>query len=350
MRKNPIIAYLVYGIVLPASVFLFASICRNPAPDQPVHRKSQLLMGTVVEISVAGPISSAKAAAAIDKAFAEVRRIEAKFSTFREGNAISRINNLKKGESLAIDDETFFIIGESVRYATLTEGTFDITVKPLLDLWGFSSHHNRVPETAKVADVLRRVGIDRLVLDRNRKTITFSEDGMKIDLGGIAKGYATDRAIAVLCANGVRNAVVNSGGDIYCLGERSSGKAWKVGIQDPAVRNRVAGELLIRDAAVDTSGNYERFFRSGARTYCHIVDPRTGMPVSSPPFGATVIATSSMEADALATALVVLGPEHAEAMMESFPDTAFILVREPEGKARETFTSRNIERHYASDQ
>ena len=337
--------YLLYGVILPAALFAIASLLtadREPA----VYKNSRILMGTVVEISVSGCAHRDNAAKAMDAAFAEIERLEGKFSAFKKTSIVCRINGLPAGEALPLDDETLYVIDKAIRYDRMTEGAFDITVKPLVDLWGFSTHRSIVPTESRIAAALQFVGTGHIILDKAAKTVSFDKNGVMIDLGAIAKGYASDRAIEVLKARGIKNAIVRSGGNIYCLGEKAPGKKWKVGIQHPRKRDSLIAELAVENAAVDTSGDYEKFFLVGSKRFCHIMDPKTGMPVSEGPASATVIAPHAMEADALATAFMVLGYERGAKVMGQFRDIEWLVTREVNGKI-EIYASQNIGKFYA---
>ena len=272
------------------------------AYDGPVTSKTRLMMGTLVEIRAGGNVDTA-----IEKAFDEIARVEKVFSVYIPESEVSRINSLRPGEKLRLTGETFALIKKAVEYNKITDGAFDITVKPLVDLWRRAKKDKRLPGDDEIRDALAVTGSDKIILDDSAKTISFAAEGMALDLGGIAKGYATDRAIAVLKANGVRNAIVNSGGDMYCLGRRSKDMMWKVGVKHPRDENKLLFEMRLEDKAVDTSGDYEKYFLLGGKRYSHIIDPRTGYPVGDNAVSATVVADDSAAADIFATALCVLG-------------------------------------------
>lgn len=276
-----------------------------------VVSETRFLMGTIVQIKVAlVPNKDAREVRQITaKAFEEIKRVEGVFSVFYPDSEISQINRLKAGERLKISSEAFDLIKKSIEYNKKTEGAFDITVKPLVDLWKRAKAAGKIPTPEEIEVSLARVGSNEIILDDAEKTISFRKDGMALDLGGVAKGYATARAVGILKASGIRNAIVNSGGDMYCLGKKSDREFWKVGIQHPRNRNRMFLELRLKDKAVDTSGDYEKYFILDGRRYSHIIDPRTGYPVGDNIVSASVIADDSAMADILATALCVLGRE-----------------------------------------
>jgi Membrane-associated lipoprotein involved in thiamine biosynthesis len=267
-------------------------------------------MGTVVQIKVSidpAKYDKAKAKDAVNRAFDEIKKIEDVYSVYKDTSEISAINRLKAGERIRISDGVFDLIRKSLDYSERTEGAFDITVKPLVDLWSRARKTGRLPDDPEIKLALERVGYKDLVLDGASRTIYFKKDGMSIDLGGAAKGYATDRAIAILKENGIDNALVNSGGDMYCLGKKTAQQLWKVGIQHPRDSNRAFLEIRLNDRAIDTSGDYEKYFLIDGKRYSHIIDPRTGYPIGDNTVSASIIANDSATADILATAMCVLG-------------------------------------------
>ena len=336
--------YLIYLIIFPAILLAASYFVRYH--DTSLYTKTSFMMGTIVEISVAGG-ERGVAERALEAAFKEISRIEDKFSAFKETSVVGRINRLEKGASLIIDDEAAYLISEAIRYNKLTDGAFDITIKPLLDLWGFSRLKERVPSEAEIKDALQYVGTDHIILDMADKRIGFDKPGIRIDLSGIAKGYATDRAIKALEENGIKNAIVNSGGDAYCLGRRSPARPWSVGVQNPRLKNQLIGRLDVSGRAVVTSGDYEKFFKAGDKRLCHIIDPKTGMPCGDRPSSVTIIASSATEADALATAFMVLGPGKAAPIMSKNFNVDWIAVSErPDGNL-EIVKSKDLEERYA---
>lgn len=291
--------------IICAVIFSGCSLKKGP------YQETRVSLGTYVTIKVqdADKGTEEKRDAA-NKAFDEVRRIEGLLSSFKEGNIIDRINNSGTNE-VFLDEETFYVLERSKYFYEASDGAFDITVLPLLEIWGFHEKKYMVPDEDKLKETLKRIGSDKMILDNKKKSVRFLEPGMKIDLGGIAAGYAVDRAVLVLKENGINNALVDAGGDIYCLGEKSKGKKWSVGIRDPRRNNRIIKTLYLKDIAVTTSGTYEKFFEKGGKRCSHIMDPRTGRPVDNELSSATIIAGDCLTADALATAAMVLGRDEA---------------------------------------
>ncbi|MDP3730700.1 MAG: FAD:protein FMN transferase [Candidatus Omnitrophota bacterium] len=311
------ITHILLAAALAASLLAAASCSRA---NERIVEDSRFFMGTVVQIKVSidpAKYSEARAKDAISKAFDEINRIEDVYSVYKDTSEISRINRLRKNERLQISDGVFNLVHKTLDYSERTSGAFDITVKPLVDLWERAKRTNKLPDEHEFKRALERVGYKNVALDETVRTIHFKKDGISIDLGGAAKGYATDRAIFILEENGIDNAIVNSGGDMYCLGKRTARELWKVGVQHPRDRNRLFLEIGLQDRAIDTSGDYERYFVIGGKRYSHIIDPRTGYPIGDSAVSASVIAADSTTADILATAMCVLGEKGFGIIKES---------------------------------
>lgn len=276
-------------------------------------------MGTYITVKIADsdkPLPARKAAA--QKAFAEIERIEDLLSSFKEDSVISKINN-SGTEEIFLDEEVFNILSRAKYFSEASSGAFDMTVMPLLELWGFHSKKYRVPAAEEIEAALKKVGSDKIVLDSRRRSIRFLAPGMKIDLGGIAKGYASDRAIGVLRNCGIHNALAACAGDIRVMGRKSAKEKWSIGIQDSRKRGMITDQLKLEDSSVSTSGSYERFFEAGGKRYSHIIDPRTGWPVDNDLLSVTIIAQDSVTSDTLATAVFVLGRAKGLELLEKFP-------------------------------
>jgi len=309
---------------------LIALLLTHFGKENRIVEKTSLSMGTIVQIKVPSDCceSQKKLEEKITHAFSEVRRVENVFSVYRENSEVSRINRLAYGQPIRISDEVFGLIETALEYSKRTDGAFDITVKPLVDLWASAKVSGMMPGEEEIKAALAKTGPQNVILDKAFKTISFKKRGMSIDLGAIAKGYATDRAIAMLKQEGITAAIVNSGGDMYCLGMRSKKEPWTIGIQHPRDREKTFLELKLADEAIDTSGDYEKFFVLNGKRYSHIIDPRTGYPVGDEVVSATVTAGDSVTADIYATALCVLGPKRLDIIKEAKGVEAMIVVNE----------------------
>lgn len=262
-------------------------------------------MDTVMSLSCWGE----RCEEAIDAAKKEILRIDSLLSVGIAGSEVSRINTEGSG-TLSADGQA--IVAEALRLWDTTDGAFDITVYPLMELWGFTSQNFRVPAEDELERMLRTVGSDGLEYDPETGSVTLGR-ALGIDLGGIAKGYTSGRLMEVFEEYGLRAGLVSLGGNVQCCGTKPDGSAWRFGIQDPFEPNsgKFLGILSITDGAVITSGAYERFFEEDGETYHHILDPATGYPANHGLVSVTIVSPDGMLADGLSTSVYILGLEKA---------------------------------------
>lgn len=286
------------------------------------YKINRLLMGTLVEITVTGdPKNAATAANAVAD---EIKRVEDVMS-FHKQSKLQALNcNAGQGPA-PVDKELFDLIDTSLRFARLTSGAFDPAMGPISRLWGFSGDDPTVPDPAEIKAELPYVAWEKIRTDPATHSVTLPLQGMALDLGGIAKGYALDRSAAVLKKMGVPSALVNAGGDIVAVGSKSPGKPWRIGIQHPRDPKGILAVIQLQDKVVVTSGDYERFIEKDGKRYHHILDPQTGYPAQGVE-SVTVIASDGVTADALATAAFVAGPEKGLNLLEKQEGVEGLLV------------------------
>lgn len=270
--------------------------------------------------------------AALDAALDEVDRIDRLMSHYRPESPLSQINRAAGGREVVVDSELFAFIERSLHYSEETEGAFDITVGPLMKAWGFFRGEGHLPDAAQLAAARRVVGARHVILDQSRHTIRFDIDGAELDLGGIAKGYAVDRAVDVLRSHHVTAALVSSGGStVYGLGAPPDRKAWSVDIQDPVDASKIAYTVPLHNRSLSVAGSSEKSFEAGGVRYSHIMDPRTGKPVQGM-LSVAVLTDTGTEGDALDDALFVLGPSKSAEYLKHYPDVEALFFL-PDGKA-----------------
>lgn len=257
---------------------------------------------------------------------AEIIRLENKLSRFITDSEVSRINRSAGRRKIQVSSETFGILAAAVRLSEITSGLFDITITPLINLWDYK-HSIHVPNEAKIKNALSNVDFRDLTLDLQNMTAGLEGRNEAIDLGGIAKGYASDCCMKVFEDSGIKSAFVNIGGNVSTLGNKPEGTPWNVGIRHPRQDGRLLGAVKVSGKAVVTSGDYERYFidREGKRWH-HLLDPFTGYPAEAGLISVTVVADSAMTADALSTAIFVAGRDRGLEFLEHFPGTEAILV------------------------
>jgi thiamine biosynthesis lipoprotein len=256
------------------------------------------------------------AAALLEMAFEEVERLEDMLSNYRPSSELSRINRQAAHAPVVTDPEMFSFLETALDFSRRSDGAFDITVGPLARAWGFFRGQGRRPSREELALARRDVGWRKVQLDPRQRAVRFLAPGVQLDPGGIGKGYAVDRVIALLREAGVQAALVDAASStIAALGAPPGEPGWLVQVPHPGDRARSVSTVLLRDSALSTSGSSAQFFRAGRRTYSHIFDPRTGRPVQGM-LQDTVVAPSATPADALSTALFVLGPEKGKKLLQ----------------------------------
>ncbi len=306
MYTNKTRKYLSIALAIGWLCAIAYFVIRHKASEGKLYQDKRVMMGTFVEV-----ISPQKEAAKI--VFDEIDRIEGLLSKYKPDSEVSKLNKLG---TLKVSPETFYIVKKSKEFYSLSDGAFDITVAPLMDLWGFTEKKYSLPSEEKIKGALKLVGSDKIILRDNDNVIQFKLPGMKIDLGAIAKGYAVDCAVNKLTGRGITNCLINAGGQIYCLGD-NFGRPWKVAIKGPRGKNFL-GYLELKDKAVSTSGDYEQYFIKDGVRFSHIFNPKTGYPADTKIISVTIIADSGLIADALSTAVFVLGKEKGKILIKQF--------------------------------
>lgn len=252
----------------------------------------------------------------VTDAVAEIQRLDNLLSIGKEDSEISKLN---KSGSAALSDDTEVMVAKALDLYKSTGGAFDITVLPLMELWGFTTQEYYVPTEDEIQSTLQRVGADKLTWDESTKTLTLG-DKQEIDLGGIAKGFTSSRIMEIFKKDGVTCGMVSLGGNVHLLGTKQDGSAWRVGIQDPNNTDDMLGVLEANDCAVITSGAYERNFEKDGVTYHHIIDPATGKPSNSGLTSVTIVSKDGTLADGLSTSLFVMGKDKAIAYWKQHAD------------------------------
>ena len=279
------------------------------------------IMGTriVVEVWAEQP---AQAGDAITKVLDEMRRIDTTMSTYKPMSDVSQLNARAAVAPVPVTPELFDLLNTSLEYSRITDGAFDITYASVGFMYDFRARQR--PAEEQIVAALPAVNYRHLVLDPDKRTVRFSRPGVRIDLGGIGKGHAVDRGIAILQSLGIGHGLVTAGGDSRVIGDKR-GRDWLVGVRDPDDEQRIIDQFPVSDRAFSTSGDYERFFDEGGQRYHHILDPKTGHPASRVR-SATIIAPTATRTDGLSKTAFILGPERALEIYEKLGDVDAILV------------------------
>ena len=307
------------------AVLLCAGLA-GPASAEWLTRVDDGIMGTRIVVELWSE-QREPGERAIEAVLAEMRHIDADMSTYKSDSEVSRVNARAAKEPVKVSQELFDLLETALEYSRITDGAFDITYASVGFMYDFRAR--RHPTDQQIAAALPAVNYHHLLLDRAHRTVRFTQPGVRIDLGGIAKGYSVDRGIEILKRRGIRHALVSAGGDSRIIGDRF-GKPWIVGIRHPDRKDEVILRIPLVDTAISTSGDYERYFDENGVRYHHIIDPRTGHSASAVR-SATVLAPTATRTDGLSKTAFVLGAEEALRIYARLGDVEAVLVR-PDGK------------------
>jgi len=307
-------------LVVVALIVTFAARRRS---DSDRHVDHRFMMGTIVSVTVLTP-DAEEGRAAIDAAFDEIARIEALTTRYSEDSEIARLNARVEGfVAEPVSREVAEIVWRSLAVARASAGAFDITVTPLVDLWRLNDEDFSIPGESAIDAALRSVDWSAVQVDTATLTMTVLP-GTTLDLDGVAKGYAVDRAVALLEEMGIETGVVDAGGDVGFVGTPTAADAWRVGIKHPR-QDGLLGVVELSGGGIATSGDYQRYALVDGVRYHHILDPATGYPARGV-MSVTVASERAVDADALATAVFVLGPDEGLALIERTPGAAAVVV------------------------
>ena len=317
-NRNKVISLLI-------GIFLIFSLigCTNSKDDSKPLSKTEYFMGTVVT----GTLYDNKSEKIIDKAFEEVKKIEQLVSINMDGTELDEVNNNSGIKPVKVSDDTYNIIKKGLEYSSLTNGSFDITIGPLVKLWSIGLPEAKVPTLDEIKGTLKYINYKDVEINDSEKTVFLKKTGMIIDLGGIAKGYTADVIAQTLKDEGVEKAIIDLGGNIYALGEKSENTLWRIGIQNPdQTRGEIVGSINVKDKSIVTSGIYERFIEQDGVKYHHILSPESGYPYDNEIAGVTIISDKSIDGDALSTSVFSMGITKGLEFINSQPDTEAIFI------------------------
>ena len=273
---------LLRKLPLLGSFVLFFALAQAPPANPPGEllrlESSAEAMGSTYSVVLYGPDRDRLEEAA-ELAFAEAKRLDAELSNYKPDSPWSQVNRFAAEKPVSVPPELFDLLAACVRYSQLSEGAFDITVGPLMRVWGFYKGSGHMPKPGEVKASLQHVGYKNILLDPKTQTVRFARPGMEMDPGGIGKGFAVDKMADVLRKAGITSALVSgSGSSIYAIGTPPGEKGWTISIRDPKDETKSVQDIVLKDESLSTSGSYEKFFMADGKIYSHIMDPRTGFP------------------------------------------------------------------------
>lgn len=300
------------------------------AADEPgVTRAFRYMMGTQITVQAVGGDEAARAAA-IEEAYAAFAEIDRLMSNYRDDSELSRVNRRAAEEAVTVSEPLMAVLAAAEDVSRKSGGAFDVSVGPLVKLWGFHDKQARVPSAEELQRVRPLVDFKNIALDRKASTVRFARAGVEIDLGGIAKGFAVELAASVLRRAGLAG-LIDAGGNQYLLGHPPGKAAWSIGLRDPQFAGKLLGVLDAPEGSVSTSAAYASFLTANGRRYGHILDPRSLQP-SEASLSVTVVSPDATLADALSTAAYVLGPQQGLKLIESYPGASGVIASlQPDG-------------------
>ncbi|MEK8032199.1 FAD:protein FMN transferase [Ideonella sp. DXS29W] len=303
----------------------FVATFASPAPVAEVSagwlQREEAIMGTAVAVELWADDRRA-GEAAMAAVIEEMRRIDRTMSPHKPDSELSHINRDAGRMPVRLSDEMCALIGRAIEFSRWSDGAFDITYASAGQLYDYRA--GVAPDDAALAPACEAIGWQQLLLDDRQRTLQFGKPGMRIDLGGFAKGHAVDRCIAILKARGIEHAMVSAGGDSHVLGDRR-GRPWMIAVRDPRRASEVVALLPLQDTAVSTSGDYERFFEKAGVRHHHLIDPRTGRSPSAVR-SVTILAQDGLTSEALSKTVFVLGPQRGMALINSLSGVDAVIV------------------------
>jgi thiamine biosynthesis lipoprotein len=301
-------------------LMLFITSCKNTKPI----KESRFLLDTIIEITLYENNKASKAM--LNDMFNLIKNSEEKYSRYITGSEISKINN-NPGKPTPVSSDTMEMIEKSIYYSSISDGLFDISIGPLIDLWNINGDNPRVPSQNEIESVLDKIDYRKIMMDRENSTVFLADNGMSLDTGAIAKGYITDLLVTYLREKDINSALINLGGNLYLYGSKIDGSPWNIGIRNPfGLKGEYFGTVSVKNISIVTSGIYERFFEHEQIIYHHILNPKTGYPENNNLASVSILSPSSTVADCLSTTVFLLGLEKGLSVVESIDGVEAIII------------------------
>ena len=334
-KKLPVILIIVVAILF--SLFM---IIKNKKEDK--YSSTYYNLGTINEITLYD-ITKKDCDRILKKCESILKDIDNKMSSQITSSEISKINNKAGDDYVKVSDDTYYVIKESIIFSSMSNDTFDISVGPIVDLWEIGTENAKVPTKKEIKDKLPLVNYKDILLNDNSKSVKLAKKDMKIDLGGIAKGYAADKIYEYLKEEKLESALINLGGNIYVLGSKENNQPFSIGVQDPTKpRGNSIGNIKVSNKSVVTSGIYERYLEKNNKIYHHMLDPHTGYPFDNNLSSVTIVSDKSIICDALSTTTFGLGVEKGLKLVENLDGVDAIFIT----KDKKIYLSNNLKNKF----
>lgn len=315
----------VLAITAASALIIRKAAAPKPPEFTTGHSGTRMVMGTFANITAVAE-DEKTIAESIEAAYKQLVAVDEMMSDYKEDSELSVVNREAYERPVQVSEPLFDVLQTSVAYSKLSGGAFDVTIGPVVQLWRSIDKKGTRPTDEEMAAARARVGYEKLILDDEKRTVRFAEPGMLLDLGAIAKGYGIDRAIEAMQAAGAAGGLVDVGGDIRCFGiSPKMTRVWRIGLDNPDGSGDIPMVLNLSDTAIATSGDYRRFVMLDDQRYSHIIDPAAGSSANGLT-SVTIIASRAVEADALATAVSVLGQKKGLELVESVGNTEAVII------------------------
>ncbi len=316
---------LIIILLILSLIFTLAG-CKDEESEVVNNAKisaSEFLLDTHVNITLYGTEDESH----FPEIFEEIERLENILSVHVEGSDLDLLKNNAGVKPVQVSEDTIKVIEKSIKYSKLTNGLFDITSGPLIDLWGIGTESEKIPTQDDIDEAIKLIDYTKIKINKNENTVFLEDDGMIANLGAIAKGYIADRVEEKLYDLGIESAIINLGGNVQLIGDKPDGSLFRIGIQDPDEdRGGNIGVYTGKDVTIVSSGDYERFFIKDGVKYHHILNPKTGYPVETEIKSVSIITDESFEADALSTSVLLSGWDKGIEMVENIEDVEAIFI------------------------
>lgn len=330
---------IILGFLIIILLAVTLKISNSKTSDTLPISKRGFFLGTIIDINIYEQVS--------DDVFTDIFNlidsIENKMSITIKNSEVSKINEMAGKSSVQVSPETFYVITKSKHYSSISDGLFDISIGPLVKLWGIGTENAKLPTPEEITSNLNKINYQNILLDKSNHEVKLLKEEMAIDLGSIAKGYVADEIAEYLQSQNIKNAIINLGGNIYALGNNPNSDFWSIGIQNPfEPRGKSLGYIHVKNKSIVTSGVYERYFEKDNKKYHHILDPFTGYPVENSLMSVSIISDNSIDADGLSTTVFSLGLEKGIELIESLDNVNAIFVT----KDHNIYTTSNLKNHF----
>ena len=307
--------------------------------DSTPLKETQFLMGTVITVT----LYDHQDKKILEEAFDRVKDLEAKLSINSEGTEIDKVNEAAGKEPVKVSEDAFLNIKKSLEYSKSTGGSFDTSIGPLVKLWSIGLPEAKVPTEAEIKEAIKHIDYTKVQLNEEERTVFLQEEGMLIDLGSVAKGYTADAIAEILRAHGVKNALIDLGGNVLALGQNPEGRPWNIGVQNPeSERGETLGIVSIENKSIVTSGIYERFIEQDGVKYHHLLNPFTGYPYDNELASVTIISDKSVDGDGRSTSVFSKGLQEGLKFVEEMEDIEAIFVT----KDRKVYTTSGLKDNF----